>query len=289
MDPRLAALFALKTQEFSTPKRVYCAKVTCSRFLGSRSKSKGGPIHAYDCPEPGCGTRTCSRCRFEVKKHVLHACRPDDIPRRLVQRGCAQQCPGCDRLIELQSGCFHITCSCKTQFCYRCGSKWKTCKCPLWENSCLGVDGLETSQSPPPVLPPVPRSDRFRQTWIHSPPQERPAEPVSKRRGRSSAPATLQGCIHARESVVLRGVQAQERRAKPKTEKLSALPSSSASSVALRTSIDSRRLDILEEQINHLLREVGHYECRHDWRANMHSSTRGICACGSSAVVYVSL
>ena len=131
MDPQLSRLFALKTQEFSTPKRVYCARVTCSRFLGPRTKPKSGPPHSYLCTETGCTTRTCSRCRCEVKKHVLHACRPDDVPRRLVRRGCAQQCPGCDRLVELKSGCFHVTCTCKTQFCYRCGTKWKTCKCPL--------------------------------------------------------------------------------------------------------------------------------------------------------------
>lgn len=291
MDAQLATLFALKTREFSTPKRVYCAKVTCNRFLGPRTKSKGGPLHSYDCKEPGCATRTCSRCRSEVKKHVLHACRPDDVPRRLVQRGCAQQCPGCDRLVELKSGCFHITCACKTQFCYRCGLKWKTCKCPLWEGSLLTGDGpaqLGDGKSKPslpaPILPPVPRPDRFRQTWIQpSPLPERHVEPSLKRRVRSSAPAQLQGYIHARESVVLRGVQAQERRGKPKGQSQEKCLAPTIFPVS-RSTIDTGRLDALEKHIDRLIHDVENYQCQHDWRASLRSTKQSACSCGSSAV-----
>ncbi|KAI0089519.1 hypothetical protein BDY19DRAFT_942682 [Irpex rosettiformis] len=292
MDTQLSRLFSLKTQEFSTPKRVYCARVTCNRFLGPRTKSKNGPPHAYDCTESGCTTRTCSRCRCEVKKHVLHACRPDNVPRRLVQRGCAQQCPGCDRLVELKSGCFHITCACKTQFCYRCGTKWKTCKCPLWEEGRLttGAAGGDDAARPPsvPLLPPVPRPDRFRQTWLHPPP-ERPIEPPPKRRPgvRSSAPAQLQGYIPARETVVLRGIEAQERRVKHKEE---LTHPASPKSTTSRSTIDTRRLDALEEHIDRLIYEVQRYKCQHDWRMSLRSAKRrsSSCACGDSAVYHCS-
>lgn len=285
MDSQLSRLFSLKTQEFSTPKRVYCSKVTCNRFLGPRTKSRGGPPHAYTCTESECATRTCSRCRCEVRKHVLHACRPDDVPRRLVQRGCAQQCPGCDRLVELKSGCFHITCVCKTQFCYRCGVKWKTCKCPLWEEGRLivgDVDGNDMARPPSvPVLPPVPRPERFRQTWIHPPPPERPPDPPLKRSVRSSAPAQLQGHIHARETVVLRGIEAQERRAKHKEEPP---PPISPKNIVSCSTIDTRRLDALEEHIDRLIYNVQHYQCPHEWRASLRSTSGKPCACGDSAV-----
>ena len=284
MDPQLSRLFALKTQEFSTPKRVYCARVTCSRFLGPRTKPKSGPPHSYLCTETGCTTRTCSRCRCEVKKHVLHACRPDDVPRRLVRRGCAQQCPGCDRLVELKSGCFHVTCTCKTQFCYRCGTKWKTCKCPLWEDGFLtqarAAEGTDPARPPSlPVLPPLPRPERFRQTWLHSP-SERPLETSPNRRGRSSAPAQLQGHIHARETVVLRGIEAQGRRAKPKAE---ARPPTSSTISSTQSSIDTRRLDALEEHIDRLLYNVQRYQCHHEWRSSIRSVAPRPCACGNTA------
>ncbi|CAL8999751.1 unnamed protein product [Prunus brigantina] len=40
-------------------------------------------------------------------------------------------------MVELDSGCYHITCRCGHQFCYTCGAEWKnkkaTCDCPLWD------------------------------------------------------------------------------------------------------------------------------------------------------------
>lgn len=40
-------------------------------------------------------------------------------------------------MIELTTGCFHMTCRCKTQFCYLCSSPWKTCQCPRWDEQRL--------------------------------------------------------------------------------------------------------------------------------------------------------
>ncbi|OSX63329.1 hypothetical protein POSPLADRAFT_1080865, partial [Postia placenta MAD-698-R-SB12] len=39
------------------------------------------------------------------------------------------RCPGCETMIELNHGCFHMTCRCKTEFCYVCQARWKTCTC----------------------------------------------------------------------------------------------------------------------------------------------------------------
>lgn len=36
-------------------------------------------------------------------------------------------------MVELERGCNHMTCHCTAQFCYVCGSKWKSCDCP-WFN-----------------------------------------------------------------------------------------------------------------------------------------------------------
>jgi hypothetical protein len=40
-----------------------------------------------------------------------------------------RRCYNCRSLVEKTSGCRHMTCTCKAQFCYTCGSKWKTCGC----------------------------------------------------------------------------------------------------------------------------------------------------------------
>ena len=134
-----------------------------------------------------------------------------------------------------------------------------------------------------PVLPPLPRPERFRQTWLHSS-SERPLETSPNRRGRSSAPAQLQGHIHARETVVLRGIEAQGRRAKPKAE---TQPPTSSTISSTQSSIDTRRLDALEEHIDRLLYSVQRYQCHHDWRSSIRSVAPRPCACGNTAA-YVS-
>lgn len=116
MSPVLASLFLEKSIEFSTLKRVYCAKPTCSQFLGPLTKRN--PPHSYSCSSTKCSTQTCSRCRSEVKPHVLHTCHTDGGSKQVISMSRKTgwvQCPGCDQMVELMSGCYHITCICKTQ------------------------------------------------------------------------------------------------------------------------------------------------------------------------------
>jgi hypothetical protein len=32
-----------------------------------------------------------------------------------------KRCPGCQRMVEREDGCFYMSCSCRTRFCYECG------------------------------------------------------------------------------------------------------------------------------------------------------------------------
>jgi hypothetical protein len=43
------------------------------------------------------------------------------------------------------------TCCCRYAFCYRCGAKWKSCKCPSWDEQNI-ID------APRPAHPPAPNS-----------------------------------------------------------------------------------------------------------------------------------
>jgi hypothetical protein len=126
--------FELKAQEFGTQKRVYCASPACSRFLGPLYKGFFGKV--FICP---CTTATCGKCRggYEGKSHN---CTPDATTKQLLTLSHAfgwSRCPGCTQMVELNMGCFHMTCRCKTEFCYLCGARWKRCFCPLWDESKL--------------------------------------------------------------------------------------------------------------------------------------------------------
>ncbi|KAG1874875.1 hypothetical protein F4604DRAFT_1903775 [Suillus subluteus] len=129
--------FELKAQEFGTLKRVYCVESTCSRFLGPLYDGNSSKI--FTCPSPKCKTTTCGKCRGRYIRFT-HSCTPDAETQVLLTLSRASgwsRCPGCAQMIELSMGCFHMTCRCKTEFCYLCRALWKTCKCPRWDESRL--------------------------------------------------------------------------------------------------------------------------------------------------------
>ncbi|KAI0726590.1 hypothetical protein C8Q72DRAFT_519436 [Fomitopsis betulina] len=176
MSPALASTYREKTAEFSTVRRVYCSNLTCSRFLGPRSDSK----HAINYYCAVCATRTCSGCRLGVSTSPVgqpHICRADCSQREVLDLAHKKgwtRCPACDEMIELHSGCYHMTCVCATQFCYVCGGPWKTCPCPQWEQVELrDLDALTTplvrplplDTARPPTPPPKPRRPEGGLSW----------------------------------------------------------------------------------------------------------------------------
>ncbi|KAI0765349.1 hypothetical protein C8Q74DRAFT_1047656 [Fomes fomentarius] len=133
--------FEEKSVEFGTRKRVYCAKPSCSRFLGAQHERSWRPS-SYRCPAPGCNTLTCSSCKNIMKTNAIHRCDTNESDRNVLalgqQSGWAR-CPGCETMIELNLGCYHMTCRCRTEFCYLCKARWKTCECPQWDEHRLFV------------------------------------------------------------------------------------------------------------------------------------------------------
>ncbi|KIJ07210.1 hypothetical protein PAXINDRAFT_19589 [Paxillus involutus ATCC 200175] len=126
--------FQQKSEEFGTLKRVYCSSPTCSRFLGPLSEGSSS-CKVYTCPTPTCKRRTCGSCREQYSGLGSHVCRPDADTAQVLALGRTagwSRCPGCSQMIELNMGCFHMTCRCRTEFCYLCRARWKTCRCPQW-------------------------------------------------------------------------------------------------------------------------------------------------------------
>ncbi|KAF9788557.1 hypothetical protein BJ322DRAFT_1049631 [Thelephora terrestris] len=84
-----------------------------------------------------------------------------------------RRCPGCHAIVELTQGCNHITCICKKEFCFKCGSLWDTIRqrctsdprCELWDETMLldirerereGAQANRLARAAPRPAPPVP-------------------------------------------------------------------------------------------------------------------------------------
>ncbi|KAI0860294.1 hypothetical protein F4860DRAFT_479880 [Xylaria cubensis] len=113
--------------EFSTPNRTYCHQETCSAFIPPSMIEDG----VAQCPE--CEFETCVTCKGATHQGD---CPADEALQQVlevaVQEGW-QRCPQCSTMIELNHGCYHITCKCRAEFCYLCAAEWKTCECIHWE------------------------------------------------------------------------------------------------------------------------------------------------------------
>ncbi|KAJ7441117.1 hypothetical protein FB451DRAFT_1344032 [Mycena latifolia] len=126
LEVRLRFSLRAKAAEFGTlaKDRLYCSSPTCSAFLGSTVDHTGD----VRCR---CGT---------VATHPARDCEDNaalEQVKALAQEKHWQTCPGCGQIIDLQQGCFHMTCRCRTEFCYLCAARWKSCPCPQWEEARL--------------------------------------------------------------------------------------------------------------------------------------------------------
>ncbi|KAI0975005.1 hypothetical protein F4678DRAFT_359210 [Xylaria arbuscula] len=123
--------FTQKSIELATPNRTYCHQPKCSTFIPP-SKIKDGVAR---CPE--CGTQTCESC-----KGAIHGgdCPSDTGLQQVLEiagKKGWKRCPKCSTMIELNTGCYHITCKCRAEFCYLCAATWKNCTCTHWDEQLL--------------------------------------------------------------------------------------------------------------------------------------------------------
>ena len=135
ISPKLKNTFDAKNTEWSVlaKDRIYCCSPTCSTFLGS-SVGKGDWV-GVACTASECRTTTCPRCKQVAHPNELDcsANRATEEVWALARKEGWQTCPGCHTIVELQVGCYHMTCRCREQFCYLCAMPWKSCICPQWD------------------------------------------------------------------------------------------------------------------------------------------------------------
>ncbi|CAG9335977.1 unnamed protein product [Blepharisma stoltei] len=51
---------------------------------------------------------------------------------KFVKGAMYKQCILCQFWVERTKGCNHMTCRCGYEFCYKCGAKYKECRCGIW-------------------------------------------------------------------------------------------------------------------------------------------------------------
>ncbi|KAL6979291.1 RBR-type E3 ubiquitin transferase [Sarracenia purpurea var. burkii] len=154
LTPKLIEIMKQRMKEASIPvtEKVYCPYPRCSALMSSREileYSKNTFVGAEQS-----GVRKCTKClglfciNCKVPWHINMSCseykRKNPYPpaddaklKTLAERNLWRQCVKCKHMIELDTGCYHMTCRCGYEFCYICGAEWKnkkaTCSCPLWE------------------------------------------------------------------------------------------------------------------------------------------------------------
>ncbi|KAI0472489.1 hypothetical protein F4859DRAFT_484383 [Xylaria cf. heliscus] len=123
LSGNLVQRFEQKSIELSTRDRTYCHHPTCSIFIPPSNIKDG----IAQCPE--CAIQTCATCKGAIHQGDCPADEALQAVLQVAQQEGWQRCPKCSTMIEHKTGCFHITCTCRAEFCYLCRAPWKTCSC----------------------------------------------------------------------------------------------------------------------------------------------------------------
>ncbi|KAI8958631.1 hypothetical protein F5Y11DRAFT_359848 [Daldinia sp. FL1419] len=127
IDSDVVRHFRQKALEFSTPRRTYCHNQNCARFIPATNYLDD----IATCDE--CGYETCMTCKGATHNGD---CPNDEQLQQVFDLATAQhwqRCQNCWAMVELNTGCNHMTCRCGFGFCYVCGARWKTCQCEHWD------------------------------------------------------------------------------------------------------------------------------------------------------------
>lgn len=99
--------YQLKSEEMAAGNRVYCAKLTCSKFLGKQTADKR--TAAARCPD--CHTVTCMACKqldHVDGKTICTQSTEQAMATFLRQKYGYMRCPRCQNAVEKRSGCDHM-------------------------------------------------------------------------------------------------------------------------------------------------------------------------------------
>ncbi|KAL7085387.1 hypothetical protein ACP275_14G279300 [Erythranthe tilingii] len=110
-------------------QKLYCPFLDCSALFVNEFGGVLGEIECLVCKRRFCGECKVAwhsdfTCKEFQKVYAKKGGKSDKIVKMLAKKRKWQKCPKCKMYVEKAEGCLHITCRCKYEFCYRCGSKW---------------------------------------------------------------------------------------------------------------------------------------------------------------------
>ena len=129
LDKSQREQYKQKAAEYSIPanRRWYCPNTACTKWIPPITVRRLS--NNVKCPH--CSTKICQTCRGE--RHPANEDCPQDFGLEATLSAAElegwKRCFRCRTMVERRDGCRHITCTCGAEFCYVCGSKWRTCRC----------------------------------------------------------------------------------------------------------------------------------------------------------------
>ncbi|KAF7857971.1 hypothetical protein EAF04_009328 [Stromatinia cepivora] len=150
--------------------RIYCIKPGCETWIPNNWLNKS--LQCAACPS--CKTRVCTTCRGSW--HANTECPQDkdfQATARLAEERGWKKCYNCNAFVELKTGCRHMKCRCKAEWCYVCLAKWRTCQCTDTQHFEI-VFGLEqrlrhaARQTQVPTIPTRQEAERIRREAEHA-------------------------------------------------------------------------------------------------------------------------
>lgn len=123
-------------------EHAYCED--CARSLYSHALTNRTFVPVRCCKEPfasgleaACLTNSADISKYAtIKREIENPCPPsselDVAASRVISENGWKVCSRCGAVVERMSGCIHITCVCRNEFCYTCQKTWRTCNCDLY-------------------------------------------------------------------------------------------------------------------------------------------------------------
>ncbi|KAI3414557.1 uncharacterized protein J3R85_016200 [Psidium guajava] len=116
-------------------QKSYCPFKDCSAMLVDDG---GEVVTMSECPS--CRRLFCSQCKVswhagmdrEEFQMLKRGARDEDLDKmmtKLAESNGWRRCPNCKFYVEKVYGCLHISCRCGHEFCYGCGSNWRSHSC----------------------------------------------------------------------------------------------------------------------------------------------------------------
>ncbi|KAI1803911.1 hypothetical protein F4811DRAFT_571648 [Daldinia bambusicola] len=134
-------------REMEGPPPLYCSELRCSAILNTENTISGSSVVVCD----KCNSKTCQKCKRGHEPTESGCVEPsiDTALTDIARSERWQTCPRCNRMVDRTSGCNHMKCHCGHEFCYECGTTWRTCSCGVYQEDVVYT--IQPRDGSPPI------------------------------------------------------------------------------------------------------------------------------------------